>query len=718
MVGDVATTTDADARGDEAPSSKVGRWNGVGLDTAVLFGLAGLAITQPMLDLFGNNPTFFVAGNYGRRNTVTFALVVAILPAVAVFAATAPFRLVDRRSAALAHGVGVGLLAALFGLVLWRTIGIDAAVPVLALAAVLGAVVAVAEGRSPTVRRFLAYLALGNLAFLVLFLFASPTTELLRGTAYADAGAVRVPALEGPVTVVVLDEFPLAALLRPDGTINEVRYPNLAMLAAETTWFRNASAEIPSTYVSVPEILSGVRSDEGDLPILRDHPRNLFTLFGQRYPINNYEVVTDMCPPDSCGRPPGQPLSQALSDAGVVYRHRVLPESMREDLPAVDQGWGDFGGDVGAAPSPSDAPIPTTPSGEPDPMARMDEVPAADGGQLGQFAALRRQTQLITADPSINLVHVLVPHHPYVLTPWGVTSGNRWVPDTMPPPDDPRHERAFAELYGMQAMQVAAIDQRVGEIVAHLEQTGAWDTGTFVLLSDHGIDITAPNFDRVVSAADRNEDGILRIPMFIKAPGQTAGEVRDEPATTLDVLPSLIDILDIEADWDMDGHSLFDGSEPGYDRALSGDSFEDGLDYVARQQAHLPEGDGWTSVLAIGEQGDLVGTRVTDHDVGTPSELAWNGDVVAEALADPAAAGGVAPVQVRGHVSRTEDEPPDLVVALDGTISATIGGYTRIDEGWAFTGLLGPEIEGGADEVVAYEVERAGGRVTLHPLVT
>lgn len=709
---------DVEERHDDARSTRAGRWAGVGVDAAVLFGLAGVAITQPILDLFGNNPTFFVAGNYGRRNTVAFALVVAIVPAAVVFGVTALFRLVSRRSSALAHGIGVGVLAALFGLVLCRTIGIDATVPVFALAALLGAAVAAAEGRYPTVRRFLAYLALGNLAFLVLFLFASPTTELLRGAAYADAGAVRVPPLEGPVTVVVLDEFPLAALMRPDGTINEVRYPNLALLAGETTWFRNASAEIPSTYVSVPEILSGVRSDDGDLPILRDHPRNLFTLFGQRYPINNYEVVTDMCPPDSCGRPPGQPVSQALSDAAVVYRHRVLPEPMREGLPAIDQGWGDFGGDLGAETSVTDGPMPTTSSGEPDPMARMAEVPETDGGQLGQSTALRRQTQLITADPSINLVHVLLPHHPYVLTPWGVTSSNKWVPGTMPPPDDPRHERAFAELYGMQAMQVAAIDQMVGEIVAHLKQTGAWDTGTFVLLSDHGIDITAPNFTRTVRDEDRNEDGILRIPLFIKAPGQTAGEVRDEPATTLDVLPSLIDILDIEAGWDMDGHSLFDGSEPGYDRVLSSDSFEDGLDYVARQQEHLPEGDSWASVLAIGEQGDLVGAQVADHDVGAPSDLAWNGDVVAEALADPAAAGGVAPVQVRGHVSGTDDEPPDLVVALDGTISATIGGYTRIDEGWGFTGVLGPEVEGGADEVVAYEVERTGDRVTLHALVT
>ncbi len=62
--------------------------------------------------------------------------------------------------------------------------------------------------------------------------------------------------------------------------------------------------------------------------------------------------------------------------------------------------------------------------------------------------------------------------------------------------------------------------------------------------------------------------------------------------------------------------------------------------------------------------------------------------------------------------------PPDLVVALDGVISGTLGGWVADGDQWRFTGLLGPEVEGGAREVVAYEVERDGDTVTLHPLVT
>lgn len=715
MAGSTPATeeeSDPEVAPDEPEGRTATRWRRLLVDGVVLFGLAGVAITQPVLDLFGNNPTFFVAGNYGRRQIVLFALVVAVVPAAVVFLATAAVGLAGRRAAVIAHGAGVALFAGLFGLVLCRTLGVDAAAAALGLSALLGVGVTLAEARSDAARGFLKYLAIGHLAFLGLFGFASPTAELLQGTFYADGGEVRLPALDGPVTVIVLDEFPVASLLRPDGTINEVRYPNFAALAQESTWFRNASAELPTTFLSVPSIMSGVAASDDDLPIYRDHPRNILTLFGARYPVLAYEPVTDLCPPDTCGRPPGEPLSQALSDASVVYRHRVLPERLREGLPPVDQGWGDFGGGVGGDGDTEAPPVTTvtTPSSEADPMARLDEIPRSDGGRVGQAAALMRQAGSVTAAPSINFIHVLLPHHPYELTPWGVASSDTWMPNELPRPGKPNYERARAELYGLQAMQVGAVDQMLGDIVAHLEAIGAWDTGTFVLTSDHGIDITPPNFSRRT-----DDEGGLRIPLFIRSPGQAAGEVSDVPATTLDVLPSLMDVLDIETNWRMDGHSLFDGSEPGYDRALT-TALDDLLDYVATQQAPLRPGDGWNSIVGIGDQGDLVGTEVADHQVGDPSGLSWS-FADADALADPVAAGGRAPVLMTGNVTGSDETPPDLVVALDGVISGTIGGYMEDDDGWSFTGLLGPEVEAGADQVVAYEVERAGGTITLHPLV-
>ena len=711
------TTDPGPARADRPGRARPDRRT-LAVDAAVLIGLAGVAITQPLLDLFGNNPTFFVAGNYGRRQIVMFALVVAFVPGAVAVALSTPFALVGRRASRAAHAVAVAVLAGLFGLVLGQTLGVDATLPAFALALVVGVGVALAEARYETVRRFLAYLALGNLVFVGLFVFASPTNGLLRGGFVAAQGEVTGPGLPGPVVVVVLDEFPLVAILREDGTINEERYPNLAALAERTTWFRNASAESSSTYVSVPSILTGRHVDADSLPVLRDHPRNLFTLFGDRYPVRAYEPVTHLCPVERCGAEPSQPLRQALSDAWVVYRHRVLPEALREGLPPIDQGWGNFGGGVGggdggASLPASDESWPTTSSGRPDPMARLDEVPRHDAGRVGQAAALRREIAAIRPIPSITMIHVLLPHHPYQLTPWGLHSTNTWVPAQVPEEGDPRLERVQREVAGLQELQIGAVDQMIGELMDHLDAQGAWDSTTLVVVSDHGLEVL-PRFDRSPNTEAR--ETILRIPLFIKAAGQTTGEVRDDPATTIDVLPSLVDLLDIETDWEMDGHSLFDGSEPGYEREVT-TGVDSLLELVRERRRVLPDGDGWDSVAAIGEHGDLVGTAVADHEVGPASELSWSFDG-REALADPAAAGGAVPVLMRGTVHG--DRPPagDLVVALDGVIAGTLGGYVETDDGWAFSGLLGPEVEGGAREVVAYEVERAGGTVTLHPLVT
>ena len=62
-------------------------------------------------------------------------------------------------------------------------------------------------------------------------------------------------------------------------------------------------------------------------------------------------------------------------------------------------------------------------------------------------------------------------------------------------------------------------------MIDHLEATGAWDESlVVVIMSDHGIDMTAPGFTRY--ADDTNTDELFRIPLFIKEPGQTEGRRR------------------------------------------------------------------------------------------------------------------------------------------------------------------------------------------------
>ena len=82
-------------------------------------------------------------------------------------------------------------------------------------------------------RLLLSYLAVANIAFIAIFLFASPTAKLIAGDGSGDLGEVTLPELGGPVVVLVLDEFPAATIMRPDGTINNDRFP-----LASPSWHR------------------------------------------------------------------------------------------------------------------------------------------------------------------------------------------------------------------------------------------------------------------------------------------------------------------------------------------------------------------------------------------------------------------------------------------------------------------------------------------------
>ena len=60
-----------------------------------------------------------------------------------------------------------------------------------------------------------------------------------------------------PIVILSMDEFPVASLLRADGTINAERFPNFARLAEASTWYRNATSVAPLTQQSVPAMLTG-----------------------------------------------------------------------------------------------------------------------------------------------------------------------------------------------------------------------------------------------------------------------------------------------------------------------------------------------------------------------------------------------------------------------------------------------------------------------------
>lgn len=713
------TTSAAAETGPDQPTESAEPYTKVLVGRAlILFGLAGLAIVQPLLDLFGNNPEFFVAGAYRGSQIVWFALLIALVPPLVATAIVAAVMAIDRRAGTIAFVAIAGLLAAGFALAVLRTIGVDALVPVIVLALAAAAAIVWLVLRTAGGRLLVTYLAAANLLFVGLFLFASPASELVSGSARADVGDVTLDRPDGPVVVIILDEFPAATIMRADGTINDERYPGFAELASVSTWFRNASSPYNLTHQAVPAVLDGHLAEDGALPVYADYPENLFTLLGSVVPVHRYESVTDMCPESVCDPAEGQSLTQAFEDASIVYGHRILPGTFRDDLPPIDNSWGAYGAptdaDGGAATASSgggDEDVDDD-SGEPSyteqAYSRWRGLSADERSPLGQADLLRSHIEAITDDPALHFVHVAIPHRPWVLTPSGLTTS--FAPPLIRDEQDPAFEFENRMEYQFHSMQVGAADTLVALLLERLQALPNWEDTLLVVTSDHGSNLTPPDLGRM-RITDANVDEALRVPLFIKAPGQTEGEVRDDPALNIDVLPSIVDLLDADVDWEFDGHSLFDGSEPTVEPRVSPD-VDAVIEIAARRAETFPHGDDWVALAAVGPNGDLVGDDVGDHTVGEPSDVTIAIDQAEQFASLPTPEGQV-PVGLSGTVS-APSEPPELLVAINGRLAGVIGGYTPAGDGWTFLGFVADLYVDGANEVVVYEVTRDGDDVTLH----
>ncbi len=102
------------------------------------------------------------------------------------------------------------------------------------------------------------------------------------------------------VVWIVLDEAPLYALLRTDGTINAERFPGFARLASTSTWYRDTLATAQRTTEAVPAMLESLSPTIRNYPVYTDHPVNLFTLTRGHAALDVYQSITSLCPATLC----------------------------------------------------------------------------------------------------------------------------------------------------------------------------------------------------------------------------------------------------------------------------------------------------------------------------------------------------------------------------------------------------------------------------------
>jgi hypothetical protein len=552
----------------------------------------------------------------------------------------------------------------------------------------IGAALAAAAWRLRPARSFLTLLAAAPLIFLVLFLFNSPTSKLVISSGTAQAAAIRTRATT-PIVFLQLDEFPVIDLQQADGGIDARRFPNFARLAASSTWYRNTTTISASTTVAVPAILTGQKPRKGALPIFRDHPNNLFTLLGRRYRLVVHESQTRLCPKSLCKQKSSDArkrLSSLYSDVRTVYLHLIAPPALEQRLPVIDESWGHFGGSSG------DETFADTDSDKP-PKVDLSTFYLSRVRDFNHFVGSFRNPG--AGRPTLYFAHILLPHTPWLYFPDGRA---RAVTSTNAPGRNGElwfNGQLATQAWQRHLLQVGYTDKLLGKLIARLHKVGLWDKALVIVMPDHGVSFRGGDLRRRPTKS--NLADLAFIPLFVKYPGETDGRVVDAHAQTLDVLPTIADVLGIRIPWHVDGASLLKGGAgPGVvDVAGVREPYRAAL---AQRQASLERelslfgsGDWGTQFAGTGPYRGLVGSSLTAQTVQPLSSASARVDKVGSRLLrrfprDSA----VVPSPLAGTLSGVQAGRP-LALALNGKLVAVSVAYRNPGGGPVRFSLLAGE---------------------------
>jgi uncharacterized membrane protein YeaQ/YmgE (transglycosylase-associated protein family) len=479
-----------------------------------LFAVAGLAIVQPALDVLSNNTEVLVSKKATAAQTIVVVAALVIGPPFVAWVLEVLSGLAFPAARRYVHAVLVAVFAGVFVEEVVKHATSLEPLPLVIIGIVGALVAALLVLRVEASRTFLRFLALAPVAFVVLFLFASPATSAVMSDGPGKAADVEIHRPKR-VVMIVMDEFPLQTLLDGQGKIDAALYPNFAELAQTSTWYRNDTTVAPFTELAVPAIATGQYPSKADaVPTSVDYPDTIFRLLGGTYDMNVHEQdFVRLCPNKLC------PAAASPSFGGNV-------KAVGEEV--VDL-WRKF-----AAPE----------------RTRADFVPANS-----EVPAMRTARQFLSSlrpsdQPTLDYVHILLPHQPWrfnqALQDTGFTTMNSGAPYGIWASDE-----AAAVGHMRHRMSTQAADTFIGQTIRKLKRIGAWDDSVVVVTADHGIAFEAGQPTR--GATNANVHEILWTPLFIKAPAQTSGVTDDRPMQSIDVVPTIAKMIDARIPWNVDG---------------------------------------------------------------------------------------------------------------------------------------------------------------------
>lgn len=525
-------------------------------------GLFALVVAQPVLDLLGTNIEFFAFRQSGMLEILIFAMVLALAIPTFFYVCSRIITTLFPAAKLLISLAWIGVFGALFVLGIFQFTDITGDWAKIAIAVSISVLSIVSFYKSSHVRAFVDYIALIALVLPAVFLWAAFSN--LKDSGSGQLGDITTHSKNTPVFMLVFDELPLGGLLDSTGGIDAQRYPSFSKFVSTSTWYKNASTVTDSTSLAIPAILTGKRptpSPEGAMVASTavNHPRTLFSLLNGSHTIKATETITRLCPSQICIKQEEkhslslyEKTHTAIIDSAVLYAHMIVPERFAAHLPPINSNWGGFKADRFGVN-----------------IQGLFYNPKKVAGVFDRVAKASAQ--------DVYYLHLNMPHHPWI----HYASGKRYFKgyfgnDLHPQVIDWLHSDgykwgtnsdALEVARQRQQLQIAYSDKLLGRFLSSIESSGLFDQALIFIVADHGSNIAPNQIFRW--ATQDNAEHLMSIPLMVKYPKQKRPVVNNLNAETIDIMPTIAQVLQVEHNWNFDGHSLLDlENKPSKDKSI------------------------------------------------------------------------------------------------------------------------------------------------------
>jgi hypothetical protein len=622
-----------------------------------LLTLSQLAIAWPILEILGRQPEFFsarlVSGDTIWKLT---ALLVLLLP-IALFAGLYLLNLLNRK---VSHACYILVVFCLL-LLLCLSLSNVGWIPNIRLAGCIFTAVFITflYSHYQLGRFFVTLLSPAIIAVPLIFLFTEGIRVQLWETDTNSRQQISVQENNAPIIFIIFDEFPGRELQDETGHLRRDLFPGFGALADTSYWYPNATTVATSTVLALPAILTGIFPKEFKMPHYGAYPDNLFTWLGTDYRHNVSEAVSVLCPQELCAsnKPDTQDYLLLIEDLTALYLHRIASDILESWLPQVSSSWQGFW------------------------STRKTDYHMFEHRleQLRRFSDRIQEKSL----PGLDFIHINLPHIPYEYLPTGKRYQNAWLIPGLDTGLDiwVGNEWNIVQNYQRFLFQLKAVDNWLFELLQQLKQKNLFDRSLIVVTADHGAAFSIGRGRRDPPPLENLDENILPVPLFIKTPYQSSGLVSLQNAQTIDIIPTIAEIIDRPLHWPVDGVSLLE--EPRNPEKKAFYAYKkmhlhaSDVNQVARlnmpawKQAYFSSGLTEDQLFSVGDHYDLFGKSIAELNISTD-----RGFVVRQEQPDIFKNVDTSSEFLPAHISGWVNRGGDLAIALNGKVAALTSAYT------------------------------------------